>query len=262
MQTTRTRQLECGILMLVIAAFVGLLQGGCAKKEIQPWVAPPQTTWSDVSTVSVAPLGTCYQLLSDQPTKGVFPATVSITRMAVKEHVTRNGPTRRIHLVRDPRNEFLQWNFALDDLFAVSEVFPVTQFDLGGAPADPEQVLSAMRALHAGIGIIYAVNELTEEETEMFATIYDLRNNLPIAVIRAQAKSTFPPEEDQKKEPVDYWKHDARARVRRKFEKCLHTCIGQLILRDEPVRVDPPEGWIPIEPARPAKWPPPRQSGG
>jgi hypothetical protein len=164
-------------------------------------------------------------------------------------------------LVRDPRNEFLMWNSAFDDQMAVSEVFPVAPRDLGGAEVDPQQIVAATRALDAGIAMVYAVNELSETETEMFGTLYDTEAAEPIAAFHAQAES-ITPTEDSDNAP-NLWLVDSKALVRAKFERFAHACVRELILHDQPAPLETPTGWTPAGPIMPVEWPPRRfRTGG
>ncbi len=158
-------------------------------------------------------------------------------------------------LLTDPRNEFLQWNSALDGLFAVSEVFPISQFDLGGGIAEPQQILAAFRALHARLGLIYGMNELNDTESEIIAVLYDNALGTPIAYFHAR-EATAPPPPGEEDKPQDLWKTDSKALVRAQFERLVHACIRELILHDQPGDVETPTGWQRVEPRRPVEWPP------
>jgi len=212
--------------------------------------------WSDITTRPVSGLNNSFQVLTTQSTVGLFPANMSVTRVSL-EPDEEQEPTSEPRLYADPRNEFLQWNTAFDDQMAVSEVFPIDQRDLGGGEADPVQILAAFRALHARIGLIYAVNELGETESEMFGALFDNAEAEPIAAIHAQAVSVEPSEENEKKDATaDLWKTDSRALVRAKFAKLVHACIRKLIRKDQPAVIETPTGWIPAGPVRPVEWPP------
>ena len=217
------------------------------------WTPQPQVRWSDIETQPVEQVRDGYSILETEVTQGLFPASIAVTRVAVRSD---DGPAyqRQRQLLRDPRNEFLRWNAAFDDQMAVGEVFPIDQRDLGGADGAPEQILAAFHALHARIGFVYAVNELSESETEMIGVLYDVNAAEPIASLRARAVSVLPLEEDE--EPADLWETDSRALVRAKFERYVYDCIRELISRDEPPAVERSTGWIPAGPVRPVEWPP------
>ncbi len=239
---------------------------GCSSKEpeVEVWVQPPQVHWADLLPPAVAPTYSGYRILDPSPTQGLFPASVGVTRVAIRqENDTTDGVTNRFRqILRDPRNEFLRWNSAFDDQMAISEVFPVDQRDLGGAEADPPLVIAALDALHARLGFIYAVNELAEDETEMFGALLDVQAGKPLAVVHAHAVSIPPPEDDGKGEPVDLWKSDSRALVRAEFESHVYQCVRELIARDEPAGVESPDGWTPLGPIRPVEWPPRKHRSG
>jgi len=244
-------------LLLIAGVATIASSAGCnAPPREVAWTPKPRVEWSDITTRPVAGLNNSYQVLTTQPTLGLFPANMSVTRVSL-EAEEEQGPSPEPRLYADPRNEFLQWNTAFDDQMAVSEVFPIDQRDLGGGEADPAQILAAFRALHARVGLIYAVNELSETESEMFGALFDNAAAEPIAAIHAQAISHEPPEENEKKDqPADLWKTDSRALVRAKFAKLVHTCMRELIRKDQPAVIEAPTGWIPAGPVRPVEWPP------
>lgn len=255
LEGSATDRAMCAVAVLVAAAG---LAPGCAEKHVQ--VVNHQTNWGmvfshHISTHSFEPIQNRYRIVVPQPTKGLFPTNLGVTRVAVEILDEIIGLERPV-LLTDPRNEFLQWNSALDNLFAISEVFPISQFDLGGERAEPEQILAAFRALHARLCLIYAMNELSEVESEIIATLYNTTTGKPIAYFHARAVSVDPPAGRKDETSKNLWKTDSKALVRAKFESYVHACIQELILQDLPAEVESPEGWKPVEPVHPAAWPP------
>ncbi|MEK6675627.1 MAG: hypothetical protein AABZ47_08240 [Planctomycetota bacterium] len=232
---------------------------GCvARSKYEPWSPKPRVEWSDIASVDLPPVQNEYRLLVSLPTKGLFPASLAVSRVSVQEKPTEPNP-RQPMLVTDPRNEFLRWNSSFDNLMAVSEVFPIANRTLGGGQAEPEQILAAFRALHARLGLIYAVNEANEAQTEMIAVLYDLHGDRPLACLHAEETSLVPREAASKDRKADLWIVDSRALVRARLEKQLHTCLRELILQDEPPELEDKSNWTPVLPTRPVEWPP-RQS--
>jgi hypothetical protein len=241
---------------LVALGCLAVLSGGlaaCSTTSKTPpahWSARPAVVWNQVCENPVAPPQNGYRVVLAEPTTGLFPANMAVTRVAIAEEGTRAGKPM---LFADPRNEFLQWNRAFDDQMAVSEVFPIDQRDLGGGPAEPVQILAACRALHARLGLIYAVNETSPFESEMIGALYDTRQGRLLAVIHAEAHSVTPTNPDL---PLGPWETDSRALVRKNFEEYTYSAVYELIQQDRAVRSDPPEGWIPAGPIKPVEWPP------
>ncbi|MBU0717699.1 MAG: hypothetical protein KJ749_05570 [Planctomycetes bacterium] len=234
---------------------LGVMLGCASRQKADVWKPPPRVDWFDILTVPFEPMHDGYVLVMSEPTAGLFPASIGVTRLVVERNLA--GEVLFVkYLARDPRNEFLRWNSAFDDQMAISEVFPIDERDLGGAPADPAQVLAAFHALHARVGLVYAVNELSESETEMLGALYDVAAAEPLAVIRARASSVVLP--DGAQEPVDLWKSDSRALVRAEFEAYVYECIRELIARDTPAVVESPNAWKPDRPI----WPPGRFESG
>jgi len=241
---------------LPLAGVACLALCGCAssKKNPQPWTPDPQVSWLHVSTKQSPVAENGYTLIAKENTVGLFPANLGVTRVAI-EMDDEGLPVP--HLKADPRNEFLRWNYTFDDLMAISDVFPVSQRDLGGGEATPEQILAAFHALDAKLALIYAVNQISETESEMFGTLYNARTNQPLASLQAHAVSIKLPEDTKDKDdPYLMWSTDSRAIVRDRFAQALHGCMRELILRDEPPILEDKSGWTPAVPMRPPEWPP------
>ena len=248
-------QTENAMRTIFVASTVCTLALGCAGKQVDVWIPPPRVGWDDVSTHPVPPIADEYKILRNEPTKGLFPCNMAVSRVAVNV-AEDDDMTLTRQLIREPRNEFLAWNSAFDDQMAVSEVFPITQRDLGGAPVDPRQIIAANRALSAKIALVYAMNELSETESEMIGALYSTEGVEPIAAVHARAKSVEPLASERNYEPTDLWETDSKALVREKFERIVYACVRELIHRDEPAIIQAPSGWTPAGPIRPVEWPP------
>ena len=251
-------------LALCVSAGTSLatVTAGCSKpqKTEEIWTPKPQVGWEHIGDRSLAAPANTFRIHSDERTTGLFPANAAVTRVALAAGAEQHGAeTLGPHLYADPRNEFLQWNSVFDDQMAVSEVFPIDQRDLGGGPAAPEQILASFRGLRARLGLIYAVNELTPTESQMFGVLYDVSSGAPLASIHARAESAPQPADVQKPDdPYHLWKTDSRALVRERFAELAHACVRQLILRDQPTPIEAPTGWTPAGPIKPVEWPPRR----
>lgn len=243
-------------IIMIIAALVMVGLSGCASSKSQRdevWIPRPRVTWSEIAPAPIPPATQGFNLLTTEPTQGLFPASMGVTRVAFAEN-TKVGEPHRLCLLRDPRNEFLRWNGAFDDQVPVSEVFPIDQRNLAGAEAQPSLVMEVFRTLHARIGFVYAVNELSENETEMIGALYNVATGEPLATIHAQAVSLPTPDDD--KEANDLWETDSRALVRAAFAGHVYQCIRTLIAFDQSAEQESPEGWIPEAPIWPVEWPP------
>lgn len=225
----------------------------CPSDEIEVTAKAP-LDWYFVSTEPVDPLYNMYQLQVVPPTRGLFPASIGVTRVE-SEVIDESVDLKRPLIFANPRNEYLKWNSAFDDLMAVSEVFPVTQFDMGGENAYIENVLAAFRGLGAKLGLIYAVNEFDDLETEIIGSLYDTESSQPIAHYHAHAVSEFP-QEQEKGEQVDLWKTDSTALARTRFESLVYASVLELIEHDQRTEPNAPPGYKPVGPAKQVKWPP------
>jgi len=237
-----------------------LLVPACASKEkVDPWAPEPRVNWYHVSTKPVPELVNDYRIIAPQPSTGLFPGNVAVTRVALREvkYLPADGKgTVEPVILKDPRNEFLHWNSAFDDQLALAEAFPIDQFALGGGRAIPDQIVASFHALDARLGLIYAVNELSPAETEVIGTLYDVKRAEPIAYVQAQAHSVLPPEGEKEEVNPDLWQTDSHALARANFERLVYQCMRELIEFDEPADIEDPTGWKSIYPQRPVIWPP------
>ncbi len=134
-----------------------VIQGGCAqKKNVEVWTPPTNVRWTDISMTDERPPINGYVRLGGSSSVGRFPSSVAVTRLSIQECDAGSG-IRHPYIAPRPKNEFLMWNSAFDEQMAVSEVFPITQRDLGGGKAVPGQIVAAFRALHAKLGLVYAI---------------------------------------------------------------------------------------------------------
>lgn len=266
--TRMTKVRDCRARTGWLSVTMGVaMAAGCATKKQKPedvWIAPPYVGWADVSSQPVPEVTDEYRLLQTEPSKGLFPAAIAVTRVS-RERADEDRPEAppRPRIALHPKNETLRFNAAFDDLVAVSEVFPIAQRTLGGGEAVPSQILAAYRALDARIGLIYAVNELARDRTEIIAVLYEVRTGKPLACYHCAETSKLPPEDAEKNSrKIDYWKTDSRALARRSFEKLVHASLRELILRDEPAPLEDKSGWTPIVPPLRPEWPPTRDRRG
>lgn len=243
-----------GLLLAAVHIVAGCASAS-ARKTSPVWTPPPRVSWQEIGAEPASSVQDGFQIVTSGPTRGVFPAAIGVTRIAVRDETNAVPPEKRTILAPDPRNEFLRWNSTFDNLMAISEVFPIAQRDLGGALAEPPAVLAAVRALDARLGLIYAFNELSESQAEMFGVLYDAQSAQPMALLHARAASTLTAEERQSRR-ANLWETDARALVRDQFERHLRSCMRELVRADEPAEVVAPEGWSPMPAAIPPQWPP------
>lgn len=252
----RTDTIDRLTVVSLAASALLAFASGCASKQANVWVPPPTVHWEQVSTQPVQPVHEGFRILVRQPTRALFPASMAVTRVSV-EPADGQGVVAEPVLLTDPRNEFLQWNSTLDSQMAISEVFPIVEEDLGGGEAEPDQILAAFQALDAGLGLIYAVNELSPTESEMFGVLYDTTSAQPLASLHTSAVSVRPPNDGIcRVEKLDPWESDSRALVRAEFDALVHSVIQQLILHDQPAPIETHTGWTPTSPTRPVVWPP------
>jgi len=242
---------------LLQAVALGFCLLGCASPKMEKvWIPPSRVNWLDIGTKTIEPPHNNFVIFDDQQSEGRFPCSLAVSRMKALD--TGDGqPERTLSIPATPRHDFLVWNSTFDDLLALSETFPVVNEDLGGYQASPPLVLSAARALGAGLCMIYAVNQSSPSNYEMMGVIYETATSKPIAAIHSKAQS-IPPFEGEKRDSynVDAWEFEARALALARFNALTRRCMRELIARDIAKKVDVPTGWKRKQPLHPTQWPP------
>ena len=245
-----------GYLTLAVGLVaLGTTVCGCAPKPVDIWRQPAQVRWDDVAGMNVPPVYDGYAVLDQQKSQGRFPCAVAVSRVAIAwdQHT---GQRQRMVPVT-PHNEFLIWNSAFDDLWQISEVFPIAQRALGGAPVEPKLLVDVAHKFHGQLSLIYGFNVVSPQRTEMLGVLHESASGEPVAVIHASAESVIRPDKQAKvKNNLDAWRYDARALTRARFETLMVDCMRELIARDTPSKIDVPEGWTPVRPNFPILWPP------
>lgn len=241
------------IAPFVLGAVTAALSG-CAQPKLEVWTPPPRVTWDFVNEDDLRLMEDGFEVLGPTTSKGRFPASLAVSRVAIRPG--EEGESEWVpYIPATPRNENLQWNAAFDDLMAVSEVFPVSQRNLGGGPASPEQIVAACHALNAQLALIFALNPLNEFQTDMIGVLYETDTASPIALFHAR-ESSVPLPEGMPPNEVDPWTHASEALVRARFENHVFHCVRKMILNDQSEMVDAPNGWTPALPIFPSEWPP------
>jgi len=244
--------------MMVVMAAGLLLATGCAKSTRDMFCPThPVVGWAELSGGQDVAVAEGYRLLVHEPTKGVFPTSVGVARIAATGEI---GGVETLTLNTRPEVDFLDWNSCFDDLRPVSEAFPINIMGMNGDPVAVGTLLDNAHALRAGMVLAYSEEQPTLERYEIRGVLYQVSTKRALASIHAVSYVQKPVDPDERysgSDPADNLERvDPREDARHTFEQDTRACLLALMAKDEPADTVKPEGWIPDRPIEPIIWPP------
>lgn len=251
--------------ILLILAVVLTTVSGCQKRE-RPVVlgTSPAVSWTDLTVAQASGVQDGYRLAVSEATRGVFPASLAVARLAVGSDGAGGGMGLR--LAMKPEVDFLSWNSVFDDFRSVSEVFPLKAMALDGAGVKVGSLLDGADSLRAGMLLVYAEVSCSESDSEVRGVLYEVSTRRLLALVHASAHVDMPiasDEEADRKIPLeDHVSRDPRLLSIRTFEHTMRECLLALMANDESTAPVAPEGWIPDRQFEPLTWPPPADLRG
>jgi hypothetical protein len=258
MLRNRTACLACTVVACLLAA-------GCSQTD-EPAFEPtsPVVRWADLVSSEVALPEDGFTLLVTQPTKGLFPASLGVARLAAvtPESAESGEPlTSRIILAEEPAHDFLRWNSAFDDVRPVREVFPISWIALNGREVTAANVVDACRAMTGRMCLVYCQTDVSVSESEARGVMYEAVTGRPLATIHARGVYVAPESDEAAPEDGDDASRDGPPLTPRlvsedRFEALVRACMLQLAANDQPQPPAPEEGWVPEGPLAPPVWPP------
>ncbi|MHC4063203.1 MAG: hypothetical protein ACYSUI_01695 [Planctomycetota bacterium] len=233
------------------------VMSGCERPTCEVRVLRPEIHWSDITTTSIDLAEAGFVNLATEGTDGAFPTSLAVARVTV-DAVPDGGNGRTLVMAMTPPNDFLPWNALFDNLRYVSEVFPLHTHDLGEDAPAAGPIVSAAGELTAGMCLLYAESDLSENESEVSGVLYRTGKGTPLAAIRARAAVPDPEALPHPPEHVeDDLRHcDPRVLAEQRFERLVLECVRDLHAHDRLVVSQPPAGWTPQPPLMPRHWPP------
>lgn len=232
-----------------IAMGVGLWCGilGCQKKAEPVVVSEPEIGLADIARTTLDVKTNAYFLLSADQTMGRFPGAIAVARLKLSDavHDSENAVALKPLLP----SEAAYWNHLFDNLPSIRVWFELRDFDIPHDALTTPQLVKAAGRLHASLCLLYGVNVM-DEDAKLVGVLYDTRTAKPLATFHAQSAGVndwliLRPEDRHKD---DYRHQDNTYLASRKFESFVYNCVVNLINRDQPERIDKPEGWKIIEP--------------
>ncbi|GJM24193.1 MAG: hypothetical protein DHS20C16_06080 [Phycisphaerae bacterium] len=232
-----------------------LAVGGCAQHSHDVYSTSAEPAgWSDLSPGASVTSDEGYRLLVPQATEGLFPASISVARIAQSSY---NGG--QLVLAMKPEVDFLAWNSVFDDFRAVSEVFPLNEKDLDGGEVSAENLMTASEALEAGLMLLYTESRGGYDRCSLSGVLYDVRSRQALAAIHANSLISDPVSPDERKARTasadTREDRDPRLVAVDAFESHVRDCLRRLMTKDKSKNVGPIEGWIPTYTVEPLIWP-------
>ncbi len=236
----------------VLMAAVLLSVVGCSQHNDEVFAPPPEPAgWSDLSAGAPIASQDGFRLLNPQSTEGLFPASIAVARLAQSDG--------QLVLAMKPEVDFLAWNSVFDDYRGISEVFPMNVKDLDGGAVSAENLLTAAKALEAGMLLLYTESRTQFDRCSMSGVLYDVRSRTALASIHATSLISDPvaPEDRLARtaSATTLEDRDPRLVAVGTFEAYVRNCLRGLMDKDRSKNVGPVEGWIPAYPVEPLIWP-------
>ncbi|MBN1514903.1 MAG: hypothetical protein JXB13_23025 [Phycisphaerae bacterium] len=253
------------MLRYVILAGLSLALLGCEKRKELPFMpTAPVVLWRDLSGRQANLPQDTFTLLVDEPTEGLFPASLAVARLAGVQPAgagPRFAADHGLVLSTAPAHELLRWNAAFDDVRLVSEVFPLSQMSLNGRSACVSTLMESAAAMTGRICLVYSITDLTPSESEIKGVLYRVSTQQPVAAVHARGAYYPPPDDEDDEDTRDNFQkllepRSARLVAEARFLSLTRACLLALRDNDRPAKPEIEEGWVPQGPLAPPIWPP------
>jgi hypothetical protein len=247
--TNKNRLFELAVGLIAVSV------AGCAQNRRDAYAQPTEPAgWSDLSPSASVTSDEGYRLLVPQDTEGVFPASIAIARIAQDPY---NGG--QLVMAMKPEVDFLAWNSVFDDYRGVSEVFPLNDKDLDGGEVSAENLMTASKALEAGLLLLYTESQTQFDRCSLSGVLYDVRSRQALAAIHANSLISDPVSPNDRVARTastgNCEERDPRLVAVGAFESHVRDCLRRLMTKDKSKNVGPIEGWIPTYTVEPLIWP-------
>jgi hypothetical protein len=251
-------------MMRLLAGAVGAatVLAGCVQPERatdslfeKRW---PQVSWSQISGTQVEGVRNAYMMMAPGGSVGLFPCSLAVARVTWPADLGSNGSGFVVPAMNPP-NEFIDLMELFDDVWEVSEAFPVTQPGQMPRYVEPADLVARARRVGASLCLVYGPSDNDESDTEIRGALYDTRDGALIAAIHARARvdltAVVPPPRGRHENDLRHI--DSRVLAHERFSQLLSDCVADLIDHDRSLgRQPPPPGWTPAPAVEPLPWRP------
>lgn len=229
------------------AAVLALLSTGCThtpKKPIvvtvdpHPWLGPTDRPVSDVANG--------YRIIVPRDaTSAMFPCSLAVARVVFDDEGVTDGLPEAMLAMR-PIGELMDWMELFDDIWSISEVFPITYPRDPNRVVDPFDLVDRAGEFGARLCFVYRLRYQGEVTAEIWGVLYDTDSARVIAAVHSDVCVT--PYDDPELEPplpadrvIGDRRHiDARFIAENQFRESLRSCVLDLIDREQGPTIEIP----------------------
>lgn len=178
-------------LMFACLTCVALANTGCAitpkqADEVEK-PTPVLVQWQDLANTDVPRIRDNYVTLSPTKPGSLFPCSVAVVRVAGLDKNIRHDRSVA-KLAMTPANELIGWTHLLDDMWEISEVFPLSYpLAMRGRAVRIDELLERARDGGASLCIVYQVNDFGDTFTEVRGAVYDTLSGHTLSAVQAEA---------------------------------------------------------------------------
>lgn len=220
---------------------IAFVNAGCATgpkqaDEVEQPI-PVLVHWHDLANTDVPHIRDGYVIISPTKKGALFPCSLAVARVAGLDGNVRNGRSVA-RLAMTPANELIGWTHMLDDVWEISEVFPLSYpLAMRGRAIRIDELLDRARDGGASLCIVYQVVDFGDTFTEVRGAVFDTRSGLTLSAVQAEAHGK-PLVEDELPPPypgrieTDRRHVDPHFVAQDSFGALVRECVLELIARD------------------------------
>ncbi len=231
--------------LIVNAALWTLASSGCHQRHkeqlaLEQVVLPANAGFSTVPDGATAARKNSYVTLVSGRTDGMFPRSLGVARVATPEYSPAEFDSTP-HLAMEPVNELSGWMSLFDDIWAVSEVFPITYPTRVDRRTSAETLVEYARSDGAGLCLIYEITTSREGDlsvVDVQGSLYDAESGAQLieahadARVRDQTEDQLPPPPPADRIDIDERHIDPLFIAQRRFRELMRDAVLELIARD------------------------------
>ncbi len=191
---------------------------------------------------SIAP-GNGYIMLTSNGSEGMFPCSLAVARVDTPAYLP-SGFIPAPRLAMNPANEMFDWTDLFDDVWSISEVFPVTYPTRKDRQVSPQTLVEYSRSDQAGLCLIYEIVSTRADDVtivDVHGTLYDARNGAMLIEAHADARvrditeDQLPPPQPPDRVAVDKRHIDPWFIAQERFRELVRQSILDLVAQDKKI---------------------------
>ena len=178
-------------LLFWCLACIAFVNAGCttAPKQADEVEKPRPVLvhWHDLANTDVPYIRDGYAMISPTKKGTLFPCSLAVARVTGLDGNIRSDRSIA-KLAMTPANELIDWTQEFDDLWEISEVFPLSYpLAMRGRAVRIDELLERARDGGASLCLVYQVIDFGETFTEVRGAVFDTHTGLTLSALQAEA---------------------------------------------------------------------------